>query len=132
MVVSEPLSVLAVAGGVEGDLPGPPDLAVGLVQVDVRLVEEEGEDTGVQSVSDDNFGAVVHGDGASEHLHEAKLSSLIDDFVFKLWADRNLHGAVEELAVVPPVDKVESEMSGVRILIKEVPDLVGVSVLDVF
>ena len=60
----------------------------------MRLVEEEGEDTGVQSVSDDNSGAVVHGDGASEHLHEVKLSSLVDNFVFKTRADWLLDRAV--------------------------------------
>ena len=105
--MSEPLSVLAVAGGVEGDLPGPPDLAVGLVKVDVRLVEEEGEDTGVESVSDDHSGAAVHGDRASEHLHEVKLSSLIDNFMFKPRSFWDLGRAVEELAVVPPVYEVE-------------------------
>ena len=96
-----------MAGGVEGDLSGPSDLAVGLVKVDVRLVEEEGEDTGVQSVSDDNSGAIAHGDGASEHLHEVKLSSLIDNFVFKPRSFLDLGRAVEELADIPPVYKVE-------------------------
>ena len=33
-------------------------------------MEEEGEDTGVESVSDDNSGAVVNGDVALEHLQK--------------------------------------------------------------
>ena len=132
LVVPQHLPVLTVVGTVEGDLPGPPDLAVGLVQVDVRLVEEEGEDTGVKSVSDDHSGAAVHGDGAPEHLHEVKLSSLIDNFVFKVRSFRDFGRAVEELAIIPPVDKVECEVGGERTLVQNVPDLVLVTMLDVF
>ena len=33
-------------------------------------MEEEGEDTGMESVSDDNSGAVVNGDVALEHLQK--------------------------------------------------------------
>ena len=33
-------------------------------------MEEEGEGTGVESVSDDNSGAVVNGDVALEHLQK--------------------------------------------------------------
>ena len=48
----QPVGVLAEGGGVEGHLPGQSDLAVGLVQVDVRFVQEEGEDAGVKSASE--------------------------------------------------------------------------------
>ena len=60
LVVPQPAPVLAEGGGVEGHLPGESDLAVALVQVDVRFVEEEGEDAGVKSVSDDHSGAAEH------------------------------------------------------------------------
>ena len=60
LVEPQPVPVLTEGGGVEGHLPGQPDLAVALVQVDVRFVQEEGEDAGVKSVSDDHSGAAYH------------------------------------------------------------------------
>ena len=69
LVEPQPVAVLAGGGGVEGQLPGrkyfttlrrgtglyipgQSDLAIALVQEDMRFVQEEGEDAGVKSVSE--------------------------------------------------------------------------------
>ena len=100
LVEPQPVAVLAGGGGVEGQLPGrkyfttlrrgtglyipgQSDLAIALVQEDMRFVQEEGEDAGVKSVSDDHSGAAEHRYGPTEHSHVVKLS-LLDNFMLKL------------------------------------------------
>ena len=102
LVEPQPVPVLTEGGGVEGHLPGQSDLPVALVQVDVWFVEEEGEDTGMKSVSDDHPGAAEHGYGPSEHRHVVKLS-LVDNFMLELRTCWILDIGIQIFAVVPPV-----------------------------
>ena len=103
LVEPQPVPVLTEGGGVEGHLPGQSDLAVALVQVDVRFVQEEGEDAGVKSVSDDHSGAAEHRYGPTEHRHVVKLS-LLNKFMIELRSCWILHSGVNIFAGVPPVN----------------------------
>ena len=109
LVEPQPVPVLTEGGGVEGHLPGQSDLAVALVQVDVRFVQEEGEDAGVKSVSDDHSGVAEHRDGATEHRHVVKLP-LTDNFMLKLRSCWILHISVKVFGGVPPVNKIKTEL----------------------
>ena len=59
--------------GIEGHLSGPGDLAVALVQVDVGLVQEEGQDAGVKSVCNEDFPHTHQSNGASKVLHVVEM-----------------------------------------------------------
>ena len=104
------MPVLTEGGGVEGHLPGQSDLAVALVQVDVRFVQEESENAGVKSVSDDHSGVAEHRYGPTEHRHVVELSSLVDNFMLKLRTSCILESFVKIFAVVPPVNKIKTEL----------------------
>ena len=131
LVEPQPVPVLTEGGGVEGHLPGQSDLAVALVQVDVRFVQEEGEDAGVKSVSDDHSGAAEHRYGPTKHRHVVELSSLVDDFMVELRSCWILHSGVKIFAGVPPVNQIKTELSAERILVQNVPDLDLVSAFRV-
>ena len=68
--------------GVESYIPGPAYLAIALIQVDMGLVQEEGQDAGVESVCYDNSANTQQGNAASEVFHMVKMFvHIILDFI---------------------------------------------------
>ena len=72
-VISHLGLVLTMDRGIVGHLSGPGDLPVALVQVDVGLVQEEGQDAGVESVCYEDFSHTHQSNGASKVLHVVKM-----------------------------------------------------------
>ena len=111
LVEPQPVPVLTEGGGVEGHLPGQSDLAVALVQVDVGLVQEEGQYAGVESVCDEDFSHTHQSNGASKVLHVVKMFVQFTlDFVLEVRSNRTLNTGIKKLFSIPPINKFKTEM----------------------
>ena len=75
------------------------------------LVEEEGQDAGVESVGDEDFTHTHQSDGASKVLHVVEIFvQFTFDFILEIRSNRSLNTSIKKLFSVPPINKLKTEM----------------------
>ena len=73
LIKPQVISVAAFLRNIKCNLPCLCDFPIQLVNIDMRLVHQESQDTGVQAVSDDYLTTSIHGHRAFKHVLVVKV-----------------------------------------------------------
>ena len=75
------------------------------------LVQEECQDAGVESVSDEDFSHTHQSNGASEVLHMIKMFVQFTlDFILEIRSNMTLNTGIKKLFPIPPINKLKTDM----------------------